>query len=132
MSVTIIRQWTGRGARYYHYDTVEEATEDTRDFIVRNVGPDIDPQQLEAITRGVVALHAPRLPGGLHRGRAGARRLVERNARGPAANRARRRCAVPGRLRGSSHARPTATFRPGARTAPAPACRGEIAADARG
>ncbi|PWF83790.1 hypothetical protein [Kocuria rosea] len=61
MSVTIIRQWTGRGARYYHYDTVEEATEDTRDFIVRNVGPDIDPQQLEAITRGVVALHCMHL-----------------------------------------------------------------------
>lgn len=61
MSVTIIRQWTGRGARYYHYDTVEEATEDTRDFIVRNVGLDIDPQQLEAITRSVVALHCMHL-----------------------------------------------------------------------
>ncbi|MEX5298159.1 hypothetical protein RCG67_05200 [Kocuria sp. CPCC 205292] len=61
MSVTIIRQWTGRGARYYHYDTVEEATEDTRDFIVRQVGEDIDPQQLETITRGVVDLHCMHL-----------------------------------------------------------------------
>ena len=42
-------------------EVVEEATEDTRDFIVRNVGPDIDPQQLEAITRGVVALHCMHL-----------------------------------------------------------------------
>ncbi|GAA1766326.1 hypothetical protein [Kocuria aegyptia] len=61
MSVTIARQWTGRRARFHHYDTVEEATEDTRDFIVRQVGEDIDPQRLEAITRGVVDLHCMHL-----------------------------------------------------------------------
>lgn len=61
MSVTIIRQWTGQGARYHHYDTVEEAAEDTRDFIVQHVDPDIDPRQLEEITRGVVDLHCMHL-----------------------------------------------------------------------
>lgn len=61
MSVTIIRQWTGRGARYYHYDTVEEAVEDTRDFIVRQLGEDIDPERLETIIRGIVELHGMHL-----------------------------------------------------------------------
>lgn len=57
MSVTIIRQWVGGGARHHHYDTVEEAAEDTRDFIARHVEQDIEPERLEAITRCVVDSH---------------------------------------------------------------------------
>lgn len=47
MSVTLTRQWTGGKARHHHH-AMEEVREDTRDFVVRHVGPDDDPQQPEA------------------------------------------------------------------------------------
>ncbi|MGQ1796987.1 hypothetical protein ACT4S5_07615 [Kocuria oceani] len=61
MSVTIIRQWVGGGARHHHYETVEEAAEDTKDFIARHVDEDIAPDRLEAIIRGVIDSHCVQL-----------------------------------------------------------------------
>lgn len=61
MTVTVTRQWVGGGPRHHHYDTVEEAAADTREYIERLVGPDLDPQGLEEITRNVIDRHCVRL-----------------------------------------------------------------------